>query len=97
VEKVLPYQTFLREGIPTQWPNQIVSYSFSRFYVLVRTPCITRKLNDQLLSLSFFLSITLYVPTVQGVHVELGHTLYIKYVYQDPMLELYYYTLYYTQ
>jgi hypothetical protein len=38
VEKVLPNQTFLREGIPTQWPNQFVSYSISRFYVLVRTP-----------------------------------------------------------
>jgi hypothetical protein len=25
-------------GMPTQWPNQFVSYSISRFYVLVRTP-----------------------------------------------------------
>jgi hypothetical protein len=25
VEKVLPNQTFLREGIPTQWQNQFVS------------------------------------------------------------------------
>jgi hypothetical protein len=23
VEKVLPYQTFLREGIPTQWPKPV--------------------------------------------------------------------------
>jgi hypothetical protein len=31
VEKVLPYQTFLRDGIPTQWPNQFFVYSFSLF------------------------------------------------------------------
>jgi hypothetical protein len=24
VEKVLPYQTFLRDGIPTQWPGCIL-------------------------------------------------------------------------
>jgi hypothetical protein len=38
LEKVLPNQTFLREGIPTQWPNQFVSDSISRLYVLVCTP-----------------------------------------------------------
>jgi hypothetical protein len=43
VEKVLPYQTFLREGIPTQWPNQFVSYSISRFYVLVRTQWVAKE------------------------------------------------------
>jgi hypothetical protein len=39
VEKVLPYQTFIREGIPTQWHNQFFVYSIFLFYVLVRTPC----------------------------------------------------------
>jgi hypothetical protein len=37
MEKLLPYQTFLREGIPAQWPNQFFVYSIFLFYVLVRT------------------------------------------------------------